>query len=218
MQSAPRPTTAGIPECGGPNFAARLRAYLSTGIALIEISAIAAMPMVSQTPEIRAHPVQQLAASGAGEVTGEVVSIRAPLGGVGQDGLPAWSLVGRGGFADYLDPHPALSPNTFDDQKNLSQGALPDPMPIVTQMLANHVGDQRMIRTSRSSPSDVADGTVDVSSALPTSGDLFSAVIKAEIGELRTTLLNLLVILNLKLVLLQTALVNALVTLTEHDS
>ncbi|OQZ89850.1 hypothetical protein BST11_15425 [Mycobacterium alsense] len=181
------------------------------------------MLAASDTPEVQAHPVQLPAASDtvteklagleAREVTAEVVSTRGPLGGVGRDGLPAGSPVGRGDFADYPSPHAALSPNTFDDQ-NLSQGALPDPVPTVTQMLANHVGDQRMIHTSRSSPSDVADGTVAVSPALPVSGDLFSAAFKAEIGELQTTLLYLLVVLDLKLVLLQAALVNALVTLS----
>jgi hypothetical protein len=211
VQLAPRPSTVGIPECGGLSFATRLRAYLTTGIALIGVSAIAAMPVVSDAPEIQARPVQPAGSDTVtemltglgeevGEVTGGVVSTSGSLGAV----------VGRRDLSHYLSPY-AEPATTFDNLKSFGRGVLADPLSIATQVIANQVGYRR-IRKARRSLSDVADGMVDVSPAPPIAfGDLFSGGVTAAFGDLQPALLNLLVTLNLKLIMLQTALLNLLV-------
>lgn len=133
MQLAPRPRTIGIPDCGGPRLASRLRLCLTTGLVVIEVTAVAAMQVASGPAEIQARPVQLAAASDTvtemssgleiDQILGEIVSTRGSLGVVGQV-LPAGSLVGRGGFSAYVRPYGEASPITFDDQKSLSQGVL----------------------------------------------------------------------------------------------
>jgi hypothetical protein len=209
VQLAPRPSTVGTPECGGLSFATRLRACLTTGIALIGVSAIAAIPVASDQPEVQARAVQLATASNTvtemlaglgnevGEVKGEVVSTTESLSAVSPNGI-------------------APANNTFDNQKSLVQGVLPDPLPIATEMLAKQVGYRR-IRKARSSLSDVADEMVNVSSASSMAlEDLFSGGGTGVFGELQTALLNLLVTLKLKVLLLQTGLLNLLVILNPN--
>lgn len=225
MPLAPRPSTVGFPERGRLSVVTRLRACLTTGIALIGVSAIAATPVASHLPEIQVRPVEPAAASETvtemlaglghegGEVTSEVVSTSGSLGVVGQDGVPVGILFGRGRVADYLGTYAEPAVDTFDNE-SLGQGVLP--LPIATQMIANQVVYLRMTRKTRRSLSNVADGIANVSPALPTKfGDLFSGGITAAFGELQTAPL-LLLTLKLKVVLLQMALLNLLVILNRN--
>lgn len=223
MQLAPRPRTIGIPDCGGPRLASRLRLCLTTGLVVIEVTAVAAMQVASGPAEIQARPVQLAAASDTvtemssgleiDQILGEIVSTRGSLGVVGQV-LPAGSLVGRGGFSAYVRPYGEASPITFDDQKSLSQGVLHDLVPSATPTMVNHFGGPRMAHNAQGAQADVADGMVDVLSARSTAfADLSSTATAAAIGEVQTMLLSLLVNLNLKLVLLQATLLNLLVIL-----
>ncbi|OBA82038.1 hypothetical protein A9W99_12455 [Mycobacterium sp. 1164966.3] len=214
-------------EWGGPRFATRLCAYLTTGIVLIGVSASAAMPVASDLPEIQARSGQLDAASDSateilaalglevGEGTGKISLTRGLQDVVGLENSPVGRVSGRADFSGF-NAYAELATNTSDRQKSLGQTALHDPWPMATQIIANQVGYPRMSRNARGSLSDVADGVI-VASALPTAfGVPFSGDVKAELVETQIALLNLLITFKLKVVLLQTALLNFLVNVNRN--
>ncbi|OBI51717.1 hypothetical protein A5707_13475 [Mycobacterium kyorinense] len=199
---------------------------MTSGIALLVVAAVVAMPVASDVSKFQGRAAHLGAASDTvidtsaglenevGEGSGDLVSGTGSRGVDGRDNSLVGSLVGLGDRFVY----PASATNTFGNRKNRGQGVLPDPLPIDAQIIANPLGYVLVISmTFRSSVSSRAAGLANVRLALqPAFGDLSSGGTAGAFREVQAALLHQLVKLAVNVVLLQSVLQDVLVTLNRN--